>query len=367
MITTLDIETTISSEGDPSPFNPHNRLVSIGINEEYFFFYHKDVKDVEQIKDNMAKVQKILDESTLIIGHNLKFDMSWMYEFGFKYNGKLYDTMLAEYIIMRGNKDKSLSLKECCRRHNISLKSDILSTYMEDGYGIDEIPLEHLETYGRQDVKITKELYLTQVRFYNLPANKGLIPTRDLMNDFLQVLIDMECNGNHINLEDLNSVEKELTQEYYKLKNKIDRIIAQVMGDTKINLSSTEDLSKVIYSKKVQDKSIWTSMFNIGIDKRTKKAKRRPRITDRAFQELVNKYTDPVYKTIAQQCGDCKGVGHIRKIKKDGSPFAKLSKCSRCKGEGMLFIETEARAGFNWKANSVQDVAQGVFKTDLDS
>ena len=75
----------------------------------------------------MAKVQKILDESTLIIGHNLKFDMSWMYEFGFKYNGKLYDTMLAEYIIMRGNKDKSLSLKECCRRHNISLKSDILS------------------------------------------------------------------------------------------------------------------------------------------------------------------------------------------------------------------------------------------------
>ena len=367
MITTLDIETTISSEGDPSPFNPHNRLVSIGINEEYFFFYHKDVKDVEQIKDNMAKVQKILDESTLIIGHNLKFDMSWMYEFGFKYNGKLYDTMLAEYIIMRGNKDKSLSLKECCRRHNISLKSDILSTYMEDGYGIDEIPLEHLETYGRQDVKITKELYLTQVRFYNLPANKGLIPTRDLMNDFLQVLIDMECNGNHINLEDLNSVEKELTQEYYKLKNKIDRIIAQVMGDTKINLSSTEDLSKVIYSKKVQDKSIWTSMFNIGIDKRTKKAKRRPRITDRAFQELVNKYTDPVYKTIAQQCGDCKGVGHIRKIKKDGSPFAKLSKCSRCKGEGMLFIETEARAGFNWKANSVQDVAQGGFKTDKDT
>ena len=367
MITTLDIETTISSEGDPSPFNPHNRLVSIGINDEYFFFYHKDVKDVEQIKDNMAKVQKILDESTLIIGHNLKFDMSWMYEFGFKYNGKLYDTMLAEYIIMRGNKDKSLSLKECCRRHNISLKSDILSTYMEDGYGIDEIPLEHLETYGRQDVKITKELYLTQVRFYNLPANKGLIPTRDLMNDFLQVLIDMECNGNHINLEDLNSVEKELTQEYYKLKNKIDRIIAQVMGDTKINLSSTEDLSKVIYSKKVQDKSIWTSMFNIGIDKRTKKAKRRPRMTDRAFQELVNKYTDPVYKTIAQQCGDCKGVGHVRKIKKDGSPFAKLSKCSRCKGEGMLFIETEARAGFNWKANSVQDVAQGGFKTDKDT
>jgi DNA polymerase I-like protein with 3'-5' exonuclease and polymerase domains len=126
-------------------------------------------------------------------------------------------------------------------------------------------------------------------------------------------------------------------------------------------------LSKVIYSRKVQDKNIWTSMFNIGIDKRTRRPKRRPRMTDRAFQELVNKYTDPMYKTIAQQCDVCKGVGHVRKIKKDGSPFAKLSKCPKCKGEGMLFIETEAKAGFNWRANSVQDVAQGGFKTDKET
>ena len=367
VITTLDIETTVNKEGDPSPFNPENRLVSIGINDEYFFFYHKDFQDVEKIKQNKLKVQSILDESTLVIGHNLKFDMAWLYEFGFTYTGKLYDTMLAEYIIMRGVKDKSLSLKECCKRYMINLKSDILATYMEDGYGIDEIPLEHLETYGRQDVKITKELYLTQVRLYNQRANMGLIPTRDLMNDFLRVLIDMECNGNYIDLTELEQVEKELTQEYYQLKNKIDRIIAQVMGDTKINLSSTEDLSKVIYSRKVQDKNLWSGLFNIGIDKRTKKQKKRPRMTDRAFQELVNKYTDPVYKTFAQQCPDCKGVGHVRQIKKDGTPFKNLTKCSRCKGEGMLFTDTEARAGFNWKPNSVQDVAQGGFKTDKET
>ena len=367
MITTLDIETTVSKEGDPSPFNPDNRLVSIGINDEYYFFYHKDFNDVEKIKQNKDKVQKILDESTLVIGHNLKFDMSWMYEFGFTYGGKLYDTMLAEYIIMRGNKDKSLSLKECCRRHNISLKSDILATYMEDGYGVDEIPLEYLESYGRQDVKITKELYLTQVRFYNLPANRGLLPTRDLMNDFLQVLIDMECNGNYINIEDLDNVEKELTQEYYKLKNKIDKIIFQVMGDTKINLSSTEDLSKVIYSKQVQDKNLWSSMFNIGIDKKTNKPKKRPMMSDKQFQGMVQKYTDPIFKTIAEQCGTCKGVGYIRKINKDGKPSKMLNVCHRCKKEGVIYTDTEARAGFNWKPNSVHDVAQGGFKTDKET
>ena len=43
MITVLDIETTFSKEGDPSPFNPDNRLVSVGINEEYYFFHHSDL------------------------------------------------------------------------------------------------------------------------------------------------------------------------------------------------------------------------------------------------------------------------------------------------------------------------------------
>ena len=50
MITVLDIETTFSKEGDPSPFNPDNRLVSVGINDEYYFFYHD-----EEIKKDLTE------------------------------------------------------------------------------------------------------------------------------------------------------------------------------------------------------------------------------------------------------------------------------------------------------------------------
>ena len=39
MITTLDVETTYQ-EGDPSPYNDKNKLVSVGINKEYYFFNH---------------------------------------------------------------------------------------------------------------------------------------------------------------------------------------------------------------------------------------------------------------------------------------------------------------------------------------
>ena len=367
MITVLDIETTFTKDGDPTPFHPENRLVSIGINDQYFFFYHKDMKDMNKIQENKKAVQDLLDKSVLVVGHNLKFDMSWLYEFGFKYNGKLYDTMLAEYIINRGTKGKSLSLKESCRRRQVNLKSDILATYIDEGYGVDEIPLEKLEEYGKQDVLVTRQLYLTQVRLFNQPGNKILKPTRDLMNDFLRVLIDMECNGNYIDLQELDIVEKELSQEYNNLKNKITKIIQQVMGDTPINLSSTEDLSKVIYSRKVHDKNTWSNLFNVGIDKRTGKPKKRPNMLEKEVEQLTLKHTEQVYKTVAEQCGMCSGLGYIRKKNKDGRPSKMLNICPKCKKEGMLFIETEAKAGFNHKTKQVNDVAQGGFKTDKET
>ena len=238
---------------------------------------------------------------------------------------------------------------------------------MNEGYGIHQIPMSKLEEYGKQDVKITKELYEVQTQAFDNHANTNLIPTRDLMNNFLQVLIDMEMNGNHVDSDKLDLVEKELNQEYYKLKNKIDKIVAQMMGDTKINLSSTEDLSKVIYSRKVQDKKQWAELFNIGIDKRTKRPKRRPRMTDREFQHNVSKYTDTIYKTVASQCKTCKGLGLIRHTKVDGTPFKNMSKCPDCKGEGMIFLETEAKAGFGWSPRTIHDASQGGFKTDKDT
>jgi hypothetical protein len=47
MITVLDVETSfqiIEGKVDPLPFNPNNCLVSIGVNDEYYFFNHNHEK-----------------------------------------------------------------------------------------------------------------------------------------------------------------------------------------------------------------------------------------------------------------------------------------------------------------------------------
>ena len=82
-------------------------------------------------------------------------------ECGFKYEGKVWDTMVAESVLFRGQR-RPLSLKECCRRRKIGIKYATLENAIDSGIGMDKIPIKDLETYGRNDVTITKDLYLQQ-------------------------------------------------------------------------------------------------------------------------------------------------------------------------------------------------------------
>ncbi len=365
MITVVDVETTFQVGGkrpDPSPFNSNNQLVSVGINDEYVCFYHKDYTDYS-VKENHKIVQDILDKTTLLVGHNLKFDLAWLLECGFKYSGRLYDTMVGEYVIGRGFR-KPLSLKEVCKRRKVSLKSDIIDHYMDNQISFENIPWRVIEKYGRQDILSTREVFNSQMADLKLHRNKNLLTTIKMMNEFLNVLTDMEMNGIKIDTEALEDVRTEFLLEFNSLKESIDQTIWEKMGDTNINPSSPEQLSWLIYGKKVNDKKSWTQLFNIGIDKVTKKSKRRPKFSRTMFSRLVKENTMNIMKTQSEQCPSCRGRGTYRKIKKDGEPFKNTSKCEQCFGEGVIYTDLNEIAGFGQEPRSVSDVAEGGFRTD---
>lgn len=52
------------------------------------------------------------------------------------------------------------------------------------------------------------------------------------------------------------------------------------------------------------------------------------------------------------------------KIKVNGEPYKNLSKCTRCKSEGVIYEDTEEKAGFNAKPQFVSDTSEGGFRTD---
>ena len=364
MITVFDIETSfqmIDGKPDPSPKHPENFIVSIGINDEYFFFNHKEYPHYKPIVNE--KIQDILDKTTLLVGHNIKFDLLWLWEVGFKYNGRIYDTMIGEYVLGRGTR-QSLRLKDCCLRRGVSQKSDATEQYVKDGVSFEKIPMKIVEEYGRQDVIATKALFQSQMNDFKLPRNKVLLKTVKMMCKFCVVLTTMEDNGIRIDLSKLDEVEKEFQLEYDKLRMEIDTTIHEKMGDTKINPASPEQLSMLIYGTKVVDKKSWVQNFNIGIDKYTKKPKKRPRMSKLEFKKMLMMHLMPIFKTKASQCNECKGKGYIQKLKVNGNKYKNMSRCPSCKTEGVTYANTDERAGFKARAQFVSDASEGGFKTD---
>ena len=363
MITVFDVETSfqVTDEGnlDPSPKNPDNFLVSLGINDEYVFFKHRDFKGIPDRK----KVQDILDKTTMLVGHNIKFDLLWLWEADFKYEGKVYDTMIGEYILQRGLKT-SLKLKHCCERRGVIQKSDITERYIKDKISFQFIPINMLEEYGRFDIKATRSLYDSQMLQFKKPINKGLVLTAKTMSEFLVVLTKMENNGIHIDSDALEQVEKDFQDEFNKLRVELDEKIYEKMGDTKINPASPEQLSWLLYGVKVKDKKEWARLFNLGINPITKRQNKRPHYPKTHLKTLFRQGLEPLYKTRAQQCPSCEGKGKIQKIKVDGNPFKNLSKCKQCEGGGFIYIQLKERAGFDAVGQSVMDIAEGGFKTD---
>ena len=367
MITVLDAETSfqiIDGKVDPLPFNPNNCLVSIGVNDEYYFFNHNH--ENFDIQSNHKAVQDILDKTTLLVGHNIKFDLVWLLESGFKYTGRLYDTMIGEYILLRGLR-KPLSLKDICKRRSISQKSDAVDDYMKRKISFEDIPVSIIEEYGRQDVVSTRALFNAQIVDFKKEGNKPLLKSAKMMNEFLPVLADMEINGINIDLNALNAVEQEFKEEFGRLAQEIKKIIREKMGDTPINPASTEQLSWLIYSRKVIDKKKWAETFNIGIDKFTKRKKRRPTLSKSKFRDLVALNTKTIKQTSAAQCSHCEGKGLIRRFKVNGEPFKNLTKCPQCNGEGVIYLQLNRTAGFNQMPVGVSEVAEGGFKTDRDT
>jgi len=164
MITCLDVETTTREDGrgkdNPSPMVVGNQLVSVGwetseMGVGYVFFYHSQREPTPGAKEVL---QKVLDQTELLVGHNIKFDLMWLRSCGFTYTGKLFDTMTCQYILNRAIK-KPLSLKEVVKEYGLEdKKTDLTQDYLDKGVGFDRMPPELVEEYGRQDVKITFDL-----------------------------------------------------------------------------------------------------------------------------------------------------------------------------------------------------------------
>ena len=324
---TLDVENTVTHRGGKlhlDPFEADNKLVMVGCltdtGKEYLY------------RDDFTGVQELLDEATVLIGHNIVHDLLWLWECGFTYDGTVFDTMLGEYILQRGQKEP-LSLEACAIRHDLDTKKqDTMKEYFKNHTSVDEIPHEELADYLSADLKATQQLSDSIYRRLNTTDNASLMETVLFTNQVAITLAKIYQRGFTVDTDALDGVRIQFEQEKQDIEKRLNKQVKELMGDTPINLNSPEQMSWVIYSRKPLDKTMWANSFTPYMD-----------TTD--YKQMVATKSTIVYKTNAEQCNPCSGTGYIRKVRKDGTPFARPTKCDSCDSVGYLFIPDKMVVG----------------------
>ncbi|MDA8968134.1 DNA polymerase [bacterium] len=387
-ILVLDLETTVERiEGriDNSPKNPRNKCVSGywgWLGEETVdhvkkaVWYHNDYEGCDPTDELRAD----LLSADMMVCHNTKFDAEWLLEMGFTLPPLVYDTMIIEYLLAKGQR-RPLSLKESAIRRQVKSlkKSELIDDMFSQGIDFSEMPLDVVNEYAEADVKACGELYLAQLPILEREHNQSLKKVIPFMHEMLLFLCEIEMNGVKVDLDALEEVEREFEAEKEILEKRLNEIVEMVMGDTPINLNSGADMTKVVYSREVISREAHQQTFNIGTNE-AGKSLRPPFMTQSQFVDAVRATTKIVHKTRAIKCCDCNGMGSIQKYKvktkiklgkkyrvQTDEPYKNRTKCKTCTGAGAIYQSTGVAAGLRMSPSSAFDASINGFKTDKET
>jgi len=354
MILTLDVENTVTKRNGKmhlDPFEPDNTLVMVGMlddndNETIVTFDHAEHQPTT---DGRRIVQDALDSTRLLVAHNAPHDLVWLWESGFTYDGDIFDTMLGEYVLQRGQKE-ALSLEACAERYELDTKKqDTLKEYFKQGLSTRDIPHDELSEYLSHDLHATQQLFnRLQTKYEECTS---LEPTITLTNQLAIHLARIYQRGFQVDMDALMKVRDEFEQERNVLSIALEEQVADLMGDRPINLNSPEQKSWVIYSRRPHDKKVWADLFD-------------ERMSDTEYRSTVRLHSDRLYKQKAHQCKECYGTGQVRKVKKDGTPFARTNRCTACNAAGFVYTDTTTLAGLKFSPPTAKWVSSNGFGTD---
>lgn len=355
----LDLETTVDFDIDgeytSSPYSPTTRIVSGVVATQDTCEYFKFDKET---------CQHILNTYDIIVGHNLKFDLTWLKSVGIDvpFDKYYWDTQLFAYLWERGQKKPKgfFSLDSCCEREKIARKKDILKDYLDKGINTDVIPEDELREYTLHDGLITRDLFLKQVK--KAEDNPSLYRCFQDVCRTMRTFVDIESYGIHIDINELDKLEQETQIEYEQVEKALLDALPEIMGARPINLNSSADMSKVVYGVEFKDKeakNFWYDALQLSETNKYRKQSFLKNINKKLYAEIFKRCFTRVYKETASICKYCGGMGRYYKTKKDGERYAKQSVCYECGGLGTCYIKTNELAGIGVAIKPEYSTANG--------
>ena len=237
------------------------------------------------------------------IGHNLKYDLKVLRNYGIEVKAPLFDTLIAHYLInpdMRHNMDV---LAETYLNYSPQPISELIGKKGKTQGSMREVPLEEQTQYAVEDADITLQLKQHFEKELMAADTRTLYDKVEL--PLVEVLTAMECEGINLDTAFLKELSVGLTNDIVQLE----KAIFEAAGTT-FNLASPKQLGPILFEKlKLVDKpkKTKTGQYSTAEEVLSVLAKEHTIVSDildwRSLQKLQNTYVEALPKEINSRTG----------------------------------------------------------------
>lgn len=272
--------------------------------KEFEAFYVPVPKDRGEAEKFVHRFKAIFEnESVMKIGQNIKFDLLMLRQYGVQLKGKMFDTMIAHYLLqpdLRHGMDylaevylnyKTITYEELCEGKNTKT-TDIRT-----------LNINRLCDYAAEDADVT--LRLKNIFEKELKDNKLEKLFYDIEMPLMPVLADMEYTGVSINVDDLKAFSKTLNERIAEKEKQI-----YTLAGYEFNISSPRQVGELIYDRlKIVEKprktktGLYSTSEEVLVSLKGKHDVINLILEHRGLKKLLSTYVDTLPELINKKTG----------------------------------------------------------------
>ncbi|MDH7516469.1 MAG: DNA polymerase I [Bacteroidota bacterium] len=189
----------------------------------------------------LSAVSPLFDGDRTVIGQNLKFDLLVMRQVGLVCSSRLYDTMIASYILdPEGEHSMNALARKFLGYEPIPIEALIGKGRNQKSMA--DVPLERVAEYSAEDADITLRIaHALRPEIEKTGQGKLL---EEIEFPLIHVLVDMENTGVKIDVEALGEISKEMEAQIAGVTERI-----HALAGERFTIGSPKQLGTVLFEK----------------------------------------------------------------------------------------------------------------------
>ncbi|MBB6326398.1 DNA polymerase-1 [Algoriphagus iocasae] len=208
--------------------------------EAYYIPCPEDKGETMAILEQLKPVFE--NENILKIGQNVKYDLLVLKNYNIEVKGKLYDTMLAHYLIEPEGKHSMDWLSGHYLNYKPVSITELIGKKGKNQGNMRDVEEDEVTEYASEDADITLQLKEKLDPLLKESQLEKLF--YEVENPLINVLADMEFEGVRIDTESLAEMSLLLEKESKEIENKV-----YELAGVRFNLASPKRLGDVLFEK----------------------------------------------------------------------------------------------------------------------